>query len=279
MTISRDSPPHGRSRARLLAVVASLLLFTASTSASEGQLGHKAPDAPSLLPLLVWPAVALLASAIAALAYLLKKPKANPPEPSVPARLSSRQLTQSFTAAIPTLTRQLNLEVATTTQTEVLERLDTRSLLWGWLGLGTNQAQIKVPVTYRYHLRLREPWRLELAGDTLCVTAPPLRASLPPAIHTERMEVWTSRGWARLSPTDLLARLHRDLTPTLCEFATDPRHLDLVRETCRQSVAEFVRRWLEGQGPQPQGQFTAIDVRFADEPRLPPPPAGKLLEP
>ena len=131
MTISRDSPPHGRSRARLLAVVASLLLFTASTSASEGQLGHKAPDAPSLLPLLVWPAVALLASAMAALAYLLKKPKANPPEPSVPARLSSRQLTQSFTAAIPTLTRQLNLEVATTTQTEVLERLDTRSLLWG----------------------------------------------------------------------------------------------------------------------------------------------------
>jgi hypothetical protein len=49
------------------------------------------------------------------------------------------------------------------------------------------------------------------------------------------------RGWARLAPTNLLAELERQITPTLTRFAHDPRRLNLVRDTCRRSVAEFVR--------------------------------------
>ncbi len=37
-----------------------------------------------------------------------------------------------------------------------------------------------VDATYRYHLRLADPWRLEVQGGHLIVHAPLLRASLPP---------------------------------------------------------------------------------------------------
>ena len=57
-------------------------------------------------------------------------------------------------SALPTITRQLNLEVATTHQVEVFERIDTKRLLWGWIDLGTNVALLRVPVTYRYHIKL-----------------------------------------------------------------------------------------------------------------------------
>jgi hypothetical protein len=88
-------------------------------------------------------------------------------EPVPEARLSDEQITQSFLAAIPRITRQLNLEIATSTQTEVFEGTQGKTALWGALGLGTNLVQIHLPVTYRYHACLREPWKLEVRGKVL----------------------------------------------------------------------------------------------------------------
>lgn len=193
-------------------------------------------------------------------------------------RFSREEITQTFISALPTLTRELNLEVATSRQTETFERTDSKSLLWGWLDLGTNVASLRVPVTYRYHLRLSDPWKLDVQGNTVLVRPPPLRASLPPAFHSDGLEARTQRGWGRLPPDQLLADLQRDLTPTLSQYAEDPRRLDLVREPARQAVAEFVRRWLALESRWKPGRFTAIQVQMADEKQLPPVPTARLIE-
>jgi hypothetical protein len=123
---------------------------------------------------------------------------------------------------------------------------------------------MQVPVTYRYHLCLRDAWHLEIKHQRLIVHAPVVRPSLPPAIHTDQLTVLAVRGWARGSTNGLLTELQQSLTPTLSQFAGDGRHLELVRPQCRASVTEFVRLWLEREGQATR--ITAITVIFADEP-------------
>ena len=178
-------------------------------------------------------------------------------QPSTP--LPSSQLPARFT------------NVETFTQTE------ERRVFWGLVNLGTNVVQVSVPVTYRFHVRVREAWKLETRGHRVIVQAPVLRPALPPAIHTDEMQRLEQRGWARWAPTEMLAELERQITPTLNEYASDPRRLNLVRATCRQSVAEFVRLWLERERQWGGAGFTEIQVKFAEEAVLPPSPTLKLL--
>jgi len=189
-------------------------------------------------------------------------------------RFNEENITHTFIAALPTLTREMNLEVASSKQTEVLERSNAKRFLG--IDLGTNQARMTVPVTYRYHIRLYDTWKLHIGGGTLIVCAPEIRCSLPPAIHTDEIQETTARGWARGTPVDLLEELRRDLTPVLSQYANDHRRLELVRDTCRQSVAEFIRRWLENEGRWRQGKFTAINVKFTSESVVPANPTLQL---
>jgi hypothetical protein len=71
---------------------------------------------------------------------------------------------------------------------EIGTQTEERRSLWGLLDLGTNTAQIIVPVTCRYHVQLREAWKFETPGDRVIVHAPALRAAVPPAIHTEELQ-------------------------------------------------------------------------------------------
>ena len=128
-------------------------------------------------------------------------------------RFNEENITHTFIAALPTLTREMNLEVASSKQTEVLERSAAKRFLG--LDLGTNQARMTVPVTYRYHIRLYDMWKLHVGGSTLIVSAPEISCSLPPAIHTDEIQETTTRGWARGSPVDILEELRRDLTPSI----------------------------------------------------------------
>ena len=85
------------------------------------------------------------------------------------------------------------------------------------------------------------------------------------------------RGWARSSPEPMLEDLKRQLTPRLTALANDPRRLNLVRDTCRKSVAEFVRFWLERERQWGQSGFTRIQVKFGDETALPSSSTEKLI--
>ena len=182
-------------------------------------------------------------------------------------RFRTGTITTTFVAAIPHLAHDdaVRLELAAFEATETFSRSDELRIAFDYISLGTTVTEIRVPVTYRYHLRLDEPWRLEVREQSCVVYAPPIRATLPPAIHTGGMEKHSDRGWMRFNETEQMEDLERSITATLSKRAADPAHLDLVRERCRLRVAEFVRSWLLMEDQWRVDRFRSVTVVFADE--------------
>jgi hypothetical protein len=181
-------------------------------------------------------------------------------------RFHSGRITTTFLADIPRLLPGGPLlEVGAFEATETFTRTDERSVLFDLIPLGTNVTEIRVGVTYRYHLRLEDPWRLDVRGPVCLVEAPALRPSLPPAVHTDRMERRSERGWLRFDVESQMAELERSITPTLNARAADRAHIALVRDPCRRRTAELVRTWLLREDHWRDGRFTAVTVTFADE--------------
>jgi len=187
--------------------------------------------------------------------------------PEIASRFMTGQITHTFRESIPqiTSTRGDVLELAVSRSDETFRRSDEKRIGWDWVYLGTTIAEIRVPVTFRYHLRLSDPWRLASRNQVCIVLAPRIRPSLPPAIHTDGMEKRAESGWARFDKNDQLAELEKDLTGLLEQRAVDPSHLSLVRESCRQSVAAFVRNWLIREDHWKTNRFTSVIVLFPDE--------------
>jgi hypothetical protein len=176
-------------------------------------------------------------------------------------------ISQTFVAALPTLARTPGgiLELAALSVTEIFSRADQKTTAWGWINLGTTVTEIKVPVTYRYHLRLYDPWVLTVSNHVCVVYAPGLRATRPPAIHTDRLEKRADAGWLRFDSVAQLDDLERSITPTLNLYAPDARHIALVKEECRKTLAEFVRAWLLHENQWSDDRFHTIKVIFPDE--------------
>lgn len=176
-------------------------------------------------------------------------------------------ITTTFLAALPELTPIPggNLEVASAKMTETLIRSDEKRLFWDYVSLGETVTEAKVPVTYRYHLRLNDPWRLEISGRTCIVRAPKIRPSLPPAVHLSEIERRVETGWLRFDGREQLDALEKSIIPSLEAYASDPRHLNLVRDSSRRSVADFVRNWLLKEKRWSADGVQSIIVVFADE--------------
>jgi hypothetical protein len=186
-------------------------------------------------------------------------------------RFSSGTITTTFIAALPQLAPDsgLKLELAAFEATEILSRSDDRRVLFDLLSLGTTVTEIRVPVTYRYHLRLDEPWQLDVRDHACLVQAPRIHPTLPPALHSDGIEKRVSSGWLRFDDAEQMATLERSLTPAFSARAGDPRHVELVREICRRRVAEFVRSWLLVENHWQSDRFSSVTVVFADENRDP----------
>lgn len=182
-------------------------------------------------------------------------------------RFRTGTITETFVAAIPRLAPDdgLKLELAALEATETFTRTAEQRAFWELVPLGTTVSEIRVPVTYRYHLRLDEPWRLEVYEHTCVVHAPPIRPTLPPAIHTDGLEKRTQSSWLRFDGDLQMQELERSLTPRLELRAGNADHLELVRDRCRRRVAEFVRHWLLAEDHWRDDRFRAITVVFADE--------------
>ena len=182
-------------------------------------------------------------------------------------RFASGTITTTFVSAIPRLIPDggAKLELAAFEAVETLSRTDDRRIFFDLVPLGSTVTEIRVPVTYRYHLRLDEPWKLTVSGDTCIVLAPPIRPTVPPAIHTDRMEKRSESGWLRFDEDEQMASLERSLTPTLTRRAGRPDHIELVRDRCRRRVAEFVRSWLLLEDQWGPDRFSRVEVTFADE--------------
>jgi len=182
-------------------------------------------------------------------------------------RFSTGTITTTFISAIPRLVPDGGtlLELAAFEATESLSQVDDRRIFFDLVPLGSTISEIRLPVTYRYHLRLDEEWRLSVADGVCVVNAPSIRPTLPPAIHTDRMEKRSESGWLRFNENEQMEALERSLTPTLAARAADPDHLELVRERCRRRVAEFVQSWLLLEDQWGAERFTHVEVVFADE--------------
>ena len=252
-------------------LLSALLVTIALPARAADSVGTEA-QVSYLLPMLV----ILLVLGLAGIGYWLyqqhpgTEPTAQAEDPFCESRI-----TETFISALPSLSPELNLEIAKTWQMESLEKSDTQRLLG--INFGTNTAQIKMPVTYRYHVRLQDPWTLNVRAKSVHVYAPTIRPSQPPAIHTEQMNVESKRGWGRLPPYELVDQLQHQLTPILSRYAEDPRRLQFIRETARLSVAQFVRLWLERESRWNRSRFTSIHVQFRDEKAAPAAPTLQLL--
>lgn len=190
--------------------------------------------------------------------------------PNIAAKFKTGTITHTFTEGIPKVksTDGDILEIATSEADETFTRADSQSIAWGLFYIGTTTSKISVRATFRYHIKLSDPWLLATKDQTCIVRAPAIRPSLPPAIHTETMRKETESGWLRFNKDENLAELERGITAELSRTSLDFRHIALVREECRKSVAAFVKNWLLKEEHWRKDGFSSITVVFPDEKSL-----------
>lgn len=180
---------------------------------------------------------------------------------------SSAQISQSFLTQLPTRISAggNQLEVASFESTESFRSESSKRIAWDYLNLGTTVAEVRVPVTYRYHVQLEDTWKLDVKDSVCVVTAPRIRPTQPPAIHTHRIEKFSSRGWLRFDSQDALDELMRTITPTVRMYAGDNQHIALIKDTARKSIARFVQKWLLDNNYWSTNMVNTIIVSFPDE--------------
>ena len=155
-----------------------------------------------------------------------------------------------------------NLEVATHQTLAIFSETNEKSYVWGTIHGGITSVEIKVPVTYRYYVRLDDPWKIEINGAICTVLAPKIRPGLPPAIHTDKMQKRIDEGWIRFDGRQMMDALEKQMTPELNRRAQT--NTALVREHSRKVVATFIKNWLL-QEKQWHDRFHSVVVFFEDE--------------
>ena len=153
------------------------------------------------------------------------------------------------------------LQFATLDQTEVLERTDSASLLWGRLRLPDVVVEARVPVRYTYYLDLEDDWQLTLDGTTVTVLAPGVRANRP-AVDASAIEYRVQGDSILRDEEAVLEQLRLRITDQLAARAGE--NIALVRELGRRRTADFVRTFLLAQFGEDVEDYR-IEVHFRDE--------------
>ena len=166
------------------------------------------------------------------------------------------------------------LQFASLDQTEVLERTDSASLLWGRLRLPDVVVEARVPVRYTYYLDLEDDWLLTLEGTTVTVLAPGVRANRP-AVDASAIEYRVQADSVLRDEEAVLEQLRQRITDQLAARAGE--NIALVRELGRRRTADFVRTFLLAQFGDDVESYR-IEVRFRDEVDSLPAPAGTVTE-
>ncbi|MBL8325698.1 MAG: hypothetical protein JNJ89_12155 [Rubrivivax sp.] len=167
------------------------------------------------------------------------------------------------------------LQVSTIRAPETFKAVKPHDLLG--IDLGATTTHIRVPATYHFHIELAREWKLRIRPDgTVVVIAPAVKPTLPVAIDTARLERQAEGRWSLFTGARELQALERTITATLAEKAASPGYVAFQREAARQTVAEFVQRWMLTQerwkparaaaASQAAAGSAAVRVLFADEP-------------
>jgi hypothetical protein len=217
-----------------------------------------------LLPSISLPQMRFFLAAIAVLSLLgngylgFRLWRASPPPPP------PTQIVQTVAPPVVMRTAGGLLEVSTVTTQERFASSQNHTILG--VGVGTTIAQIQVPAVFRYHIELAKEWTFRSEGDTLIVSTPPVRPSLPVAIDTGKLQAFSGGVWSPFLGTGQVAGLQSSITNTLAAKATTPELIQVQRESARKTVTEFVQKWVVGQ-PRWRGiKPPMVLVFFADEP-------------
>ena len=156
------------------------------------------------------------------------------------------------------------LEVSTITAEERFDSTIDHTVLG--VSLGKTVAQVKVPAVYRYHIPLAKDWDFRISGSALVVVAPSVRPSLPVAIDTGKLASFSSGLWSPIAGTAAVAALQKSITLQLADKSVSPQLLLLQREVARQTVSEFVQKWVIDQPRWKGNKPPTVFVFFEDEP-------------
>lgn len=167
----------------------------------------------------------------------------------------------SFVSYATEVSGSVFLQFASLDQTEVLERTDSASLLWGRLRLPDVVVEARVPVRYTYYLDLEDEWSLTLEGTTVHVLAPGVRANRP-AVDASAIEYRVQGDSILRDEEAVLEQLRLRITDQLAARAGE--NIALVRELGRRRTADFVRTFLLSQFGEDVEAYR-IEVRFRDE--------------
>ena len=158
------------------------------------------------------------------------------------------------------------LQVSTLRAPEYFKAVKPHDLLG--VDLGATTTHIRVPATYHFHIELAREWKLRVRPDgSVIVIAPPVKPTLPVAIDTARLERQAEGRWSLFTGARELEALQRTITSQLADKAASPGYIAFQREAARQTVAEFVQRWLLTQERwKNAARGSTVRVFFADEP-------------
>ena len=156
------------------------------------------------------------------------------------------------------------LEVSTVAAEERFDSTTTHTVLG--VDVGKTVAQVRVPALYRYHIALAKDWNIRISGNAVIVIAPPVSPSLPVAIDTAKLESFSSGLWSAMTGNAAVAELQKSITSTLAAKAAKPDMITLQRESARQTVSEFVQKWVVQQPKWQGAKAPTVLVFFADEP-------------
>ena len=158
------------------------------------------------------------------------------------------------------------LEVASPLKTmELFSKADSRFAAWGKVYLGTSVTEIKVPASYRFHIKLSEMKgvRVDEQNKIFIVKVPVIHPSLPVAFDTTGVEKRSEDGWFRFDGAQQLAAMEKNITPDLEKRAT--QHLPAIREHARGDIEEFVQKWIVDTRPEYKDKISTVKVIFEGE--------------
>jgi hypothetical protein len=170
-------------------------------------------------------------------------------------------VTTSFVGYATQVTATKRLQVATLAETEVFERRDEMTILWGQFALPDVVIEARAPIEYTYYVDLDKPWAFALDGPFVTVKAPSLEWNAP-ALDVSRLTFTVREGSILRDEEAVIESLRLALTE-LCRRRAAER-VALAREPARRSIESFVDTWLHERFDD--GKDYRARVVFGDEP-------------
>jgi hypothetical protein len=149
-------------------------------------------------------------------------------------------------------------------QTEIFRHTDQATTGFGYIPLPEVIVEARAPVEYTYFLDLDAPWQFVVQGQQVQVFTPRIRFNKP-AVDVSRLQYEVRQGSLFRDSSSAMDQLKNSISSLAYLKARE--NLDLVRQTGRQPVAEFVQQWLIRSFAD--GSNYTVRVYFPGEPAPP----------